>query len=104
MVIVSPVLRVTIAFFQLGLEETLGPKRLVFPRILIVFTLTTVTSNASSTASLIWCLLALGATSKVYRPPSCISVLFSVMIGRLSMSRGCIGPIHPRPPRETARA
>ncbi len=88
--ILSPSLRVTIAFFQEGVCLARLPKRRILPGTVSTLTSTTCTLKAFSTAFLIWYLLASLATSKLYLFWVRSIVFFSVITGRLSTSRRCI--------------
>src|SRR5207248_1518675 len=66
-----PARKVTMAFFQERVIPTERPRRRSLPVTCTMLTASTWTfllENASSTACLIWILLALGATSKTYLP------------------------------------
>ena len=66
----SPSARVTIARLVSGRLPQPYRVRRRLPGRLRVFTPVTLTPNTASTASLIWVLLASGATTKVYLPSS----------------------------------
>src|SRR5919204_3059414 len=81
-----PARSVTMAFFQARVIPMLRPRRRILPTWRSTLTESTCTfllAKASSTARLIWILLASGATSKTYLPPSPRTVLFSETTGRM---------------------
>src|SRR5438034_6249241 len=92
------------AFFQERVWPTERPRRRSLPVTCTMLTESTWTfllAKASSTAYLIWILLASGATSKTYLPWSPRTVLFSDTTGRMMVlyaSRRLI-----RPPRRVIR-
>src|SRR5207247_7174164 len=68
-----PDFSVTMAFFQERVVPTERPRRRILPLTWTMLTAATwifLLANASSTACLIWILLAVGATSKTYLPCS----------------------------------
>src|SRR5690606_11445338 len=88
--IFAPSTNVTTAFFdELGRLDTYIPRRRNLPRLTLVVTSTTLTSNIFSTANLTSLLDASFRTSKVYLPLLSRSrLLFSESIGLKSTSYG----------------
>jgi hypothetical protein len=92
-------MRVTIAFFQAFFLMMIFRHRLArLAGMFMTRTLTTSTlGQMVSTASLIWCLLARGSTSKTYWNSSYANAVdFSVITGRRMTSRQCISIPPPR--------
>src|SRR5436305_5548500 len=82
------------AFFHARVVPTERPRRLTLPgtcRMFTALTWTFLLANASSTARLIWILLAFGATSKMYLPSLPRTVLFSETTGRMMVLKASSG-------------
>src|SRR5882672_11096556 len=90
------------AFFQERVWPTERPRRRSLPVTCTMLTESTCTfllAKASSTAYLIWILLASGATSKTYLPCSPRTVLFSETTGRMMVLNASRRLIRRRPPQ-----
>src|SRR3990172_3105451 len=87
----SPGFNVTMPFFHDDRVPANRPSRLVLPRTLMMFTDSTLTFNASSTAFLTSALFARDDTrNTIWLCASRIMVLFSVTSGAIKMSFGSI--------------
>ena len=85
-IVFESAVRVTIAFFQAGVVPLLRPTLLARPLQFMVLTLATLTPKSSSTALAISILLASLATLKVYLFSCSPPMLFSEMMGLITIS------------------